>query len=419
MFDTSLNRARIVLVAAPLLALSLLLAAPLRAQTLPPSEVGAWSDEFGTNGSVAPGLNGLPGIDLHAVAVHPTTGDVYVAGRYIGGFSGLLRWTGSTWDPIDLGANTNDRVYALAFAPNGDLYLGGSFTALRGTEVNYIARWDGSAFSPLGQGLEGTVNSLLYDNATGTLYVGGRDNSTGFSGGTNANGSFVASNKIIAWDGSRWQPLGQGISGDRFAVIDAMTLAPGTSDLLVSGDMFRGMVNADGTTVDVGNIARWDGSTWSRVGNATFDYNVFDLVYGPDGALYAIVEQDDSDGQGFWRLDGDLATGTWTRLARFLGNDPFALTVYDGKVIVGGSFEAIEPTGAVALPLRGVAAYDPARAAWSGLGSGITLPYVFGPTGAADFAEADGSLWAAGGFSLAGGRVSVQVARWDPAPFDG
>ncbi|MEL6770952.1 MAG: CARDB domain-containing protein, partial [Bacteroidota bacterium] len=419
MFDTSLNRARIVLVAAPLLALSLLFAAPLRAQTLPPSEVGAWSDEFGTNGSVAPGLNGLPGIDLHAVAVHPTTGDVYVAGRYIGGFSGLLRWTGSTWDPIDLGANTNDRVYALAFAPNGDLYLGGSFTALRGTEVNYIARWDGSAFSPLGQGLEGAVNSLLYDDATGTLYVGGRDNSTGFSGGTNANGSFVASNKIIAWDGSRWQPLGQGISGDRFAVIDAMTLAPGTGDLLVSGDMFRGMVNADGTTVNVGNIARWDGSTWSRVGNANFDYNVFDHVYGPDGALYAIVEQDDSDGQGFWRLDGDLATGTWTRLARFLGNDPFALTVYDGKVIVGGSFEAIELTGAVALPLRGVAAYDPARAAWSGLGSGITLPYVFGPTGAADFAEADGSLWAAGGFSLAGGRVSVQVARWDPAPFDG
>ncbi|MEM6783053.1 MAG: CARDB domain-containing protein [Bacteroidota bacterium] len=404
-----------------LLALSMLLAPLLLAQVLPRSEVGTWSDEFALGGSEtgSPGFNGLRGIDLHAAAVHPSTGDVYVAGRYLGGFSGLLRWTGTVWDPIDLGADTNDRVYALTFAPNGDLYLGGSFTELRGTPVNYVARWDGTSFSPLGQGLEGQVNSLLFDDATGTLYVGGRDNSAGFSGGTNADGSFVASNKIIAWDGSRWQPLGQGISGDRFAVIDAMTFDPGTGDLLLSGDMFDGMVNPDGTSVNVGNIARWDGSAWSRVGNAGFDYNVFDLTYGPDGALYAIVERDDSDGQGFWRLDGTLSTGTWTRLARFSGDDPLALTAYDSKVVVGGGFEAVLPTNAAALPLSGIAAYDPARMQWTALGAGIALPYSFGPRGIADFAEADGALWAAGGFSLAGGRLSVHVARWDPAPFDG
>ncbi|MEM8600882.1 MAG: hypothetical protein AAGF99_13265, partial [Bacteroidota bacterium] len=390
----------------------------LRAQPLPPSLDGAWSSEFAVDGSdtVAPGRNGLLGIDLRAVAVHPRTGEVYVAGRYLGGASGLLRWTGTVWDPIDLGASTNDRVFALAFAPNGDLYLGGAFTELRGVTVNHIARWDGTTFSPLGQGLEGRVQSLLFDDATGLLYVGGQDNSPGFSGGTNTDGSFVASNKIIAWDGAAWQPLGRGVQGERFAIIEAMTLDPISGDLLISGDVFNGLVNADGSVVRVGNVGRWNGSVWSKVGNADFDYSVYDLTFGPDDALYVVHEGLSARLGTLWRLGAD---DRWERVAEFTGDDPLSLTVYEDRLVVGGGFEGVIPTGQAGLSLPGIAAYDPADGRWSALGNGITLPYPFSPRGVADFAVAGDALWAAGGFTLAGGRPSVQVGRWDPAPFDG
>ena len=55
------------------------------------------------------------------------------------------------------------------------LYAAGRFTTAGGQTANSIARWDGSAWSPLGSGLSGTVRALtgFSDGSAPALYPGG------------------------------------------------------------------------------------------------------------------------------------------------------------------------------------------------------------------------------------------------------
>ena len=65
-------------------------------------------------------------------------------------------------------------VYALAVSGT-NLYAGGGFTTAGGVPANYIAKWDGSAWSALGSG-SGRRNSYVYALAAdgaGHLFVGG------------------------------------------------------------------------------------------------------------------------------------------------------------------------------------------------------------------------------------------------------
>ena len=53
---------------------------------------------------------------------------------------------------VGLGLGDGQRsVYALAVSGT-DLYAGGHFTTAGGVTANYIAKWDGSAWSALGSG---------------------------------------------------------------------------------------------------------------------------------------------------------------------------------------------------------------------------------------------------------------------------
>src|SRR5208337_4286493 len=62
-------------------------------------------------------------------------------------------------------------VEAMAVDASGNLYVGGQFTFIGTVPANGIAKWDGSAWSALGSGMNGGVNALA---ASGTnLYAGG------------------------------------------------------------------------------------------------------------------------------------------------------------------------------------------------------------------------------------------------------
>ncbi len=77
----------------------------------------------------------------------------------------------------------NISVNALAFDPTGNLYAGGGFTTAGGVTVNHIARWNGTAWSTLGSGVNTEAYKLMCDSS-GNLYVGG-DLST--AGGVTVN----------------------------------------------------------------------------------------------------------------------------------------------------------------------------------------------------------------------------------------
>ena len=59
----------------------------------------------------------------------------------------------------------NSGVSALAVDGSGNLYAGGSFTTAGDIPANYIARWDGSAWSALGSGMNSGVLALVFDSS--------------------------------------------------------------------------------------------------------------------------------------------------------------------------------------------------------------------------------------------------------------
>src|SRR6185369_7124215 len=108
--------------------------------------------------------------------------DLYVGGNFnaaggVGLANFIARWNGSAWSALGSGVNFN--VYAVALSGT-DLYVGGSFTTAGGAPASRIAKWNGSAWSALGSGVNVAAN-LLADHATvhalalsgSDLYVGG------------------------------------------------------------------------------------------------------------------------------------------------------------------------------------------------------------------------------------------------------
>src|SRR5207253_2755526 len=104
----------------------------------------------------------LNGTDLYAAGFFNNAGNV--AANYI------AHWNGAAWSALDTGANLP--VYALAFG-SGGLYAGGSFTAVGAADLSasHVARWDGAKWNALGAGVDQDVLSLTV--GANTLYAGG------------------------------------------------------------------------------------------------------------------------------------------------------------------------------------------------------------------------------------------------------
>jgi hypothetical protein len=108
---------------------------------------------------------------------------------------------------------------------------GGCFTTTGGSTANSIAKWNGSAWSPLGSGMNGPVSALAVSD--GALYVGGYF--------TTAGGS-TASN-IAKWDRSSWSALGSGMTGADYPYVVALAVS-GTDLYAGGGSAAGGKVSA-------------------------------------------------------------------------------------------------------------------------------------------------------------------------------
>ena len=106
-----------------------------------------------------------------------------------------------------------------------------------------------------GKGMGGSVWSLtVFDDGNGpALYVG-----VAVAGGVVANG-------IAKWNGTAWSPLGSGMSGTGGRTVFALTVYDdGTGAALYAGGIFTG---AGGVPAD--HVAKWNGTSWSALGNGT------------------------------------------------------------------------------------------------------------------------------------------------------
>ncbi|QDU66312.1 carboxypeptidase-like regulatory domain-containing protein [Engelhardtia mirabilis] len=283
---------------------------------------------------------------------------------YLGGITAqsIAKWDGSQWTPV--GGGTNFATYALHVFDDGSgsgpaLYAGGNFTTAGGNPALRVAKWDGSTWSPMGEGLSGKVNSLTsFDDGSGAgaqLYAAGAFQ---FSGATPAL-------RVAKWDGSSWSQVGSGLTTDFLGILDLGVFddGSGAGPALYAGGSVTGIAGQP-----TGGIAKWDGSSWSALGAGTNDIvlalDVFDDGSGPGPAL-----------------------------------------------IVGGRFTSVD-----GLPAAHIAAWD--GTSWSTLGSGMditspTAPYVQSLVVHDDGSGSGPALYAGGVFNIAGGVPAGGVAKWD------
>ena len=272
----------------------------------------------------------------------------------------------------------NNWVHALCVY-NGELIAGGQFTSAGGVPANYIAKWNGVSWSPLGSGTNGEVDALTVFN--GQLVVGGRF--------TNAGG--IDMNFIGQWDGTSWNDDLGGVG----SIVAALTVY---QNKIVAGGYF---VNADDITVNY--IATRVSGGWQSMGGG---------MGGSQGQVMALGHYGtDLIAAGFFTSAGGQSANhiakwngtSWSTLGTGISNIVYSLAEYNGDLIAGGLF----------LNAGGVSAKSIAKwngTSWSPLGSGITGPiyqYVFGLT------VLNNELYAGGLFQTAGGITANGIAKWD------
>lgn len=267
-----------------------------------PMQEGLGSGYNPVNGNYDPGT-------AYGVALDGDT--LYCAGYFseVGSVpaTGLAAWDGTSWRTFgveEILSEGYDYMLATSVAKyKGSVYVGGNFwVTIDGQEYRDIARHDGTAWRPVGNGLA-SGESNVHDMAVfkDKLYIGGFfQGEQGYS--------------IASWDGEHWDDLNGGVCNfggavDGFFVTDDKLYVVGYFECI-------GGIEAD-------NIATWDGSKWCSVGHADFDRPLHTVAVWRDtiyvgGSFLAI---DGQPGRFLARYVGDHSGEVCSALASSVSGD--------------------------------------------------------------------------------------------------
>ena len=410
----------------------------------------------GANWSTIDGVSGSPSTTI-IYDFGFIGSDVYVGGLFkrAGGnnAAGLAKWNGTSWSDV---GGFNGFVACIA-SDGTNLYVGGSFTNCGSILATNIAKWDGTNWSSLGAGIG------YYDNSLSSQVVGAMvwRNGQLYVGGSFTNAGPVAATNLAVWNGSTWSPIGNGVAG----VGSPFTGSPVTAMQFQGSDLFvAGNFTTVGANVSALNVARWNGSSWSALGSGlkTPPNNspVSALaVLGPD--LYAIGNFTNAGGvaaSGIARWNGSswlpngALNGTKSRmisnaaslyisgdfnianfdtptnvignhLIRWDGTNWFgvygrtnqgphlfvqSLALGNNGVYMGGFFNAVNTN-----LTRRIARWDGNR--WYPLGSGVDGTYAGNSLAVRAIATRNSEVFVGGAFVTAGAVTANNIASWDGA----
>lgn len=329
---------------------------------------------------------------------------LYASGQFaatgVPGATNIARWDGSAWQALGgglIGAYSN-----VATSFQGDLIAGGYFDSAGGVEgTAKLARWDGAQWNSMGADSAIFLNSvwdlLAFDDGSGEkLYIAGNYADLGGPGGPS---------HLATWDGSTYAPVGATIGG----AVPLIVLDVHAADL---GDGAK--LYATGRFLSIGgipanNIAVWDGSSWSAMGNG---------LTQPSGFVQGLTMTTFDDGSGpALYVGGRFQTAgttpasrvakwdgtSWSALgAGFGGGDVQELTVFDD-----GSGPALFASGSFTTANSGIERLAKWNGtAWEQVGTGANAN-VFGAI-VYDAGEGE-ALHFGGSFTAAGGVASNRV----------
>lgn len=383
----------------------------------PAANIGVWNGSswrtlgpgFDGDGSGAPPFRG----EVRAIALG--FDGVYAGGRFSSSgqtsINSLARWNGSEWSAVGGGLEADgDNVVVTALDVNGpDLYVGGRFDRVGGTNARNIAVWAGMVgeWFTFGEGSRVPVRTLAVDGVK--VYAAG---DFGMSGGAPIN-------NIGVWDGTAWQPLGRPANNGTDSIVFSIVVS--------SGDAYVAGAFETAGPASAGGVALWSVSTqtWRPLNKkAAAGGGVKGIVYAvaltPDfvyvGGIFSTVGLIKTNSLARW----NRRTGVWSPLGGGIAIDPNISTTLlpsirsiavDGQnVYVGGRFDF-----AGGVRANNVAKWDGIR--WQSLGDGIGPNSGGGPYDSTStvyaLAARDGALYAGGEFTVAGGGEANRLAVWN------
>lgn len=302
------------------------------------------------------------------------------------------------------------KVTALAVAADGSVYVGGQFNTVGAVEANYIARWDGQGWHPMGEGLDHQPKQFAVNG--NTLYVVGE--------GINTAGT-VSVRDLARWDGTEWSAIGDGTGPEKVDEFGSSTGALYTV-AVIGNDLYVGGAFNHMDGVEANGVARWNGTAWSGLGRGVGNLN-FDNQFEGNGDVNALaVSGNKLYAAGRFQIAGTQTVNNiavwngsaWSGLGTGVINtdDTFstqltAVAASGSNVYVGGIF-----TKAGTQNAKNIARWDGTK--WNALGGGLTKPNAFSFDIIVRTILIDGdSVYAAGSFERAGGTVLPTIARWD------
>ncbi len=273
------------------------------------------------------------------------------------------------------------RVEALARGADGTIYLAGIFGDAAGRAARNVVAWDGTDYQALGDGLDGWVRGLAIDDA-GALWAA-----------VTSDGDTPGA-RVYRWDGTSWTTAGAALDGALFdlAIVDG---AP-----VVVGEV-------------TGGVLRFDGAAWAPVGTgapgAAIEGVATAVAAGPDGPCVA---------GSFTSIGGVAAenaacwTGAaWAPLGAGLPGGVAVLARSPGGTWYAGGTLTFLIDPELGTYEAGIAVLD--GGTWAGLDGGIDNGFI-NEVRAIAF---DGDDVLIGGHFLTAGDddvAAVHLARWSP-----
>lgn len=312
------------------------------------------------------------------------------------------------WNTIS--ASSNSFILSSDLGTDGTLYIGGQFSTVNGVTVNRLAQWDpvNQTWQAVGAGI-GIVRKVV----------------------SSPDGSVYAIGPLAL---SRWVPSAAGGGAGTLTAIPAANGQFETGTVAADGRLYVGGGFSGVGGQGARNIAVWSnagGGSWSQVGGGapTLNSRIRAAHAASDGAVYfggsfPTVRQPAAVGGADltvnnvarWDPAANSGAGGWTDLGGGVsggtglnGTQVISITEgADGVIYVAGDF-----TMAGTTPVSNIAAWDPAggggNGAWSALGSGLNGEVRELKTGP------DGIVAVLGNFTLAGSLPVTGFARWDPS----
>ncbi|MBK7403743.1 MAG: hypothetical protein IPJ41_03680 [Phycisphaerales bacterium] len=313
---------------------------------------------------------------------------------------GVASWDGRQWAAIGPPEMTTVHTNALAFGDLGAgprLFAGGSIKPEKDS-TNSIIAWDGQNWSVVGEGLDySTVSDLAVGRIAqgeSTLFVagdftqvngesndgvvgltesgwvslaGGLPSTTGQSSisavAVHDDGSGAAlyvgapskpvdtnfTNSVVRWDGESWSPVGEPLAPqDRtFQLRDLLSADLGNGRKLYAAGRFQSL---DGS---IKNVAVWDGSAWAPLGQVPIAVGRLAALQTPDGPRLAATESFTfpigEPAERVWVWDGE----SWSAFGAVAESRVTGIAQADheeGAVYLVGSFEEV-----AGVPSEGIA----------------------------------------------------------------